>query len=87
MPAADPGAGRLASEAERRRAFRAWVRAHHPDVGGDPAVFAAGIQAWRAPVGRSAGEGVFFFRRRRGLARWVTRRQDRHARAGRPRVI
>ena len=33
---------------ERRRAFRAFVRAHHPDVGGDPAVFAATVAAYRA---------------------------------------
>jgi len=42
-----------------RRAFRAFVRAHHPDRGGDPAVFAAGVAAYRRyqqPAGR-AGPG------------------------------
>ncbi|PRY50651.1 hypothetical protein LY71_103215 [Geodermatophilus tzadiensis] len=32
----------------RRRAERAWIRTHHPDVGGDPAAFAAGLAALRA---------------------------------------
>lgn len=32
----------------RRAAERAFVRAHHPDVGGDPAAFAAGLAALRA---------------------------------------
>jgi hypothetical protein len=31
----------------RRRAFRAFVRSHHPDVGGDPAFFAATVAAYR----------------------------------------
>lgn len=37
------------SEADRRtrEEFRAWVRAHHPDVGGDPQAFTAGLEAWR----------------------------------------
>jgi hypothetical protein len=35
-------------EAARRRAVRAWARSHHPDRGGDPAVFAAGLAALRA---------------------------------------
>jgi hypothetical protein len=33
---------------ERRAAFRAFVRTHHPDVGGDPAEFAAGLARFRA---------------------------------------
>lgn len=31
-----------------RAAFRAFVRAHHPDVGGDPATFRTGLDAFRA---------------------------------------
>ncbi len=31
-----------------RAAERAFVRAHHPDVGGDPEVFVAGLAALRA---------------------------------------
>lgn len=34
--------------ASARAAFRAFVRAHHPDVGGDPDVFAAGLAEFRA---------------------------------------
>jgi len=36
-----------------RAAFRAFVREHHPDRGGDPAAFAAGL----ARFGRGAGPG------------------------------
>jgi hypothetical protein len=36
-------------EAGQRREFRAWVRAHHPDAGGDPGEFAAGLRRWRGP--------------------------------------
>lgn len=35
-------------EQARRRAFREFVRTYHPDVGGDPAVFAAGVAAYRS---------------------------------------
>ncbi len=44
-----------AAERERRRAARAWIRTHHPDVGGDPAVFAAGLAALRAGLPPEAG--------------------------------
>ncbi|QGK69526.1 hypothetical protein GIY23_08315 [Allosaccharopolyspora coralli] len=37
--------GRLAPT--ERAAFRAYVRAHHPDVGGDPQAFATGLARWR----------------------------------------
>ncbi|MEV6642215.1 hypothetical protein [Amycolatopsis sp. NPDC051371] len=40
--------GRDAGDAASRAAFRAFVRAHHPDVGGDPAQFAAGLARFRA---------------------------------------
>ncbi|MBP2473428.1 hypothetical protein JOF53_002300 [Crossiella equi] len=30
-----------------RAGFRAWARRNHPDVGGDPAVFAAAVEAYR----------------------------------------
>ncbi len=36
-----------AGEAEHRRQLRAFVRAHHPDVGGDPAEFVAGLARLR----------------------------------------
>ena len=42
-----------------KQAFRFWVREHHPDMGGDPAVFAEGLERWRAgrqePGARHAG--------------------------------
>jgi hypothetical protein len=34
------------------RAYRAWVRTHHPDVGGDRDVFEAGLRAWHARLAR-----------------------------------
>lgn len=30
-----------------RAAYRAYIRAHHPDVGGDPQAFTAGLARWR----------------------------------------
>ena len=92
MTPADRPADCPPPEVERRRAFRSWVRSYHPDIGGDPVAFAAGLQAWRTrdggpPGGGSAAGEVVFFRRRRGLAGWICRRRDRHARAGQPRVI
>jgi hypothetical protein len=40
------------ADRERRRAIREYVRRHHPDVGGDPAAFAAGLAALRSgPAG------------------------------------
>lgn len=38
--------------AAARAAFRAFVRAHHPDVGGDPEIFAAGLAELRAARAR-----------------------------------
>lgn len=46
---------------EQRAAYRAFVRDHHPDRGGDPDVFVAGLARFRAgpgaapPSDRSAG--------------------------------
>jgi hypothetical protein len=36
-----------AREAQLRAEFRQFVRDHHPDRGGDPEVFAAGVRAYR----------------------------------------
>jgi hypothetical protein len=41
----DPGARRTP---EQRAAFRAFAREHHPDHGGDPETFAAGVERFRA---------------------------------------
>ncbi|HEX2315907.1 MAG TPA: hypothetical protein VHJ17_19330 [Thermomonospora sp.] len=62
----------------RRAAFRAWVRAHHPDAGGDPAEFAEGLRRRRAPQ-----DAPVVVRRRPGLGpldRWLERRRRRRAR-------
>jgi hypothetical protein len=71
-------------KASRQREYRAWVRSHHPDAGGDPGEFATGLARWRErPAGDEGGEGgappretsVF---RARGLwlaRRWWQRRQ------------
>lgn len=84
-------AQRTAADDERaaRRAFREFVRTNHPDRGGDPAVFAAGVAAHRARQGSTrAGSEVVFVRRRRGLriltGWWRDRRATRRSRA--PRV-
>jgi hypothetical protein len=71
------------SDGQRRREFRAWVRAHHPDAGGDPEAFMAGLSAWRRRSGRpgtvaGARSEVTVFRARHGvwrLARWWRRRR------------
>jgi hypothetical protein len=43
--------------------FRRFVATHHPDRGGDPDVFAAGVQAWRAV--QADDSPVVFYRRAR----------------------
>ena len=55
--------------------FRAFVLAHHPDRGGDPDVFSAGVSSYR----RRRPPEVVFYRRRRGLDRLMT--PDRGGRA------
>jgi hypothetical protein len=57
--------------AERRREFVAFVRAHHPDVGGNPEVFRRGLEAFgpaagAAPTGASPTGAVGVHHRRRG---------------------
>jgi hypothetical protein len=37
----------MAADDRERAAFRRWARENHPDVGGDPDVFAAGVRALR----------------------------------------
>ncbi|WP_018655824.1 hypothetical protein [Actinomadura flavalba] len=41
-----------------REAFRRWVREHHPDAGGDPAEFAAGLARWRGAELEGARDGA-----------------------------
>ena len=78
-----PAGYRVPEPAGTRRAFRAFVRAHHPDRGGDPAVFAAGVAAYRRYQQPAVGH-VVFFRRRRGLAVLAGYWLDRRARRRRP---
>jgi hypothetical protein len=63
--------------AARRRAFRAFVRAHHPDVGGDPAVFAAAVVAYRAAERARSAPGARPTAYRRGGPLEQLRRQWR----------
>jgi hypothetical protein len=42
---------------DRRAAFRAFVREHHPDRGGDPAEFAAGMERFRSERGADVVPG------------------------------
>ena len=45
----------MADEQSWRRARREFIRTHHPDRGGDPAAFAAGLAAYdRRPDGEPA---------------------------------
>jgi hypothetical protein len=73
-----------------RQAFRAWVRASHPDLGGDPDEFVAGLARWRpggavarngaAHGGPAAAARVTAFRARHGwwlVDRWWRRRVQR----------
>jgi hypothetical protein len=85
-------------EPDRRREFRAWVRARHPDAGGEPGEFAAGLALWRERLahgpdedwaleagasGGTAGPDVTVFRTYGGL--WMARRWWQRRRQ-RPRV-
>ena len=56
-----------ASAADVTDAFRRFALRHHPDRGGDPATFQAGVDAYRRLAGRHrAPANVTFHRRRRG---------------------
>lgn len=46
----------MTAEPSPAAGFRAFVRRHHPDVGGDPETFRRGLEAFRA--GRSPFEAV-----------------------------
>ena len=55
---------------EERRRLRAFALTHHPDRGGDPATFVAGLAALRQGWARPA-EAPLVYRRRRGVAGWL----------------
>ena len=76
-----------ADDLARRRARRAFIRAYHPDVGGDPGGFAEGLAGFAdpAPAPAAARPDVTAFHRRtvgRSLVRSV--RVIRRRLAGRP---
>lgn len=51
---ADGGSAGGAATPAERAAFRAFVREHHPDRGGDPEVFVRGLARFR-PAARAGG--------------------------------
>jgi hypothetical protein len=83
---------------QRKAAFRRWARENHPDAGGDPEVFAAGVQAARegrlsealaGPKPRSIQEDprrttVYAHRTARGIARVIVATQKWNARRKQP---
>jgi hypothetical protein len=58
-----------ASKAEIADAYRRYALRHHPDRGGDPRTFQAGVEAYRRLTGAAprptGGAQVVFHRRRR----------------------
>ena len=71
-PAATPEANRTA--------FRRWALRHHPDHGGDPVIFAAGVARYRVVSGPGApvGPRPRVVRRHTSLSllvRWARRRR------------
>jgi hypothetical protein len=89
----------MADEAAQRAAFRRWVRENHPDVGGDPVVFAAGVQAARegrweqfegnaaraaAPPAEEPAPPVFVRKSARGLAKLIVTAERWYERRRRP---
>ncbi|MGH3621952.1 MAG: hypothetical protein ACRDQ5_09195 [Sciscionella sp.] len=81
--------GPVRHPAEQRAAYRAFVRANHPDVGGDPVAFVAGIAEFEAaqrahrtrdrfdaPIEVVVQPTGFHHRITRLLRRWWNRRTD-----------
>lgn len=69
---------------EMRRARRAFVSDHHPDRGGDPADFIAGLAQFDRT---GAGPEVVFVRSPRGVARLYAWLRAQHHRPSPPRVL
>nr|BFE59629.1 hypothetical protein GCM10020063_041550 [Dactylosporangium thailandense] len=76
----------LNDDLQRRARRRAFIRAHHPDLGGDAAVFVAGLAAFDEPAapGASRRVRVTVVRRRPLLVR-LLRILARHRRPARVR--
>jgi hypothetical protein len=87
------GVGPGASRQEITDAYRRYALRHHPDRGGDPAAFQAGVDAYRGlvagrpgptadPVTQRPGArgDVVFHRRRRAGIRSLLRLAHRHRR-------
>ncbi|MFF5991875.1 hypothetical protein [Prauserella flavalba] len=86
-------------DARRRAEFRAFVRRHHPDVGGDPDVFVAGVARFRESERETGGDSehpgdrgrdrsdapVVFTTRRGGITGLLARWRWRRARRHRVR--
>lgn len=68
MTAAPPDRPRTERPPRTPSEFRAFVRRHHPDVGGDPEVFAAGVAAWRAGSAPTAAPTLVFYSKQTLLA-------------------
>ncbi|WP_245761089.1 hypothetical protein [Saccharopolyspora shandongensis] len=71
--------------ATTRAAIRAFVRANHPDVGGDPEVFAAGLAELRCHRPRDRYDApIVVMHRPRGIRGLLHRISARRARRHRP---
>lgn len=79
------------TDARLRREFRRFVLEHHPDRGGDPEVFRAGVAAYRAAAGGDIDPPryppVSAYRRRRGPAAVLARLRRVRQSRGRPRRV
>lgn len=74
---------RETADEQRRAEFRRFVRDHHPDRGGDPEVFAAGVRAYReGRRPKAAAEAEQYLTTHRSprafghVTRWARRRWD-----------
>lgn len=87
----------MAADEQHKAAFRRWARENHPDVGGDPEVFAAGLQAAReghfselsadsasADPDHETHTNVYVQRSVRGVARVIVAAQKWNERRRRP---
>jgi hypothetical protein len=80
----------MTEEEAARAAYRAFVREHHPDVGGDPDEFVAGLEKLRRQQAGPPGDSprfdapVTFVVNPKGVAGRVRRWRDRRRRP--PRV-